>query len=191
MKHPRVVLLCLAYFFAVTGSCGVEFFLPSILRAWHGLDMATVTTLLLLPPACSLVGQLAVAWSSDRTGERVGHAAVPLAVAAVAIGAAPLFQGSLVGTVACFAVALAGLKAFLPAFWSLPNLFLVELAAAGSIGLINSIGNLGGFLGPATIGIVQRHTGSYTGGLIGVAAFTGLAALTILLFARVSRPRSQ
>ena len=60
-------------------------------------------------------------------------------------------------TILLFMVAAAGFKAYLPAFWSLPNLFLTRAAAAGSIGLINSVGNLGGFLGPYVIGTVETH----------------------------------
>jgi MFS transporter, ACS family, tartrate transporter len=52
----------------------------------------------------------------------------------------------------------------MPAFWSLPSLFLTEAAAAGSIGLINSMGNLGGALGPTMMGWVKTHTGSFVGG---------------------------
>jgi ACS family tartrate transporter-like MFS transporter len=53
----------------------------------------------------------------------------------------------------------------MPAFWSLPNLFLAEAAAAGSIGLINSVGNIGGFVGPTVMGFVKQATGSYFGSI--------------------------
>ena len=68
---------------------------------------------------------------------------------------------------------MTGLKAYLPAFWSLPSLFLTEAAAAGSIGLINSVGNLGGFVGPTVMGIVKDYTGSYRGGLWFLALLGG------------------
>jgi ACS family tartrate transporter-like MFS transporter len=77
----------------------------------------------------------------------------------------PLTQGNLILTVTLFMLAFAGFKAYMPAFWSLPNLFLTESAAAGSIGLINSVGNLGGYLGPSLMGKVETMTGSYAGGL--------------------------
>jgi hypothetical protein len=62
-------------------------------------------------------------------------------------------------------IAFGGFKGYMPAFWSLPNVFLVEAAAAGSIGLINSFGNLGGYLGPKVMGWVYNKTGSYDGSL--------------------------
>ena len=58
--------------------------------------------------------------------------------------------------------AFAGCKAYMPAFWSLPNLFLVNAAAAGSIGLINSLGNLGGYFGPSVMGYLRHTTNSYS-----------------------------
>ena len=165
-SHPKVLLLAAAYFFIVTGNYGVEFFLPSILKKWYNLDLNKLTWLVIIPPIGSLVGQLFVGWSSDRTQR-----------AAAARGAADLPGGrrrwlctllsrdQLWLTIALFTVALTGLKAYLPAFWSLPSLFLTEAAAAGSIGLINSVGNLGGFLGPSVLGTVEKLTGSFQGGI--------------------------
>jgi ACS family tartrate transporter-like MFS transporter len=144
-----VLLLALAYFCIVTGSYGVEFFLPSILQQWYGLKLDTITWLILLPPMLALAGQLFVGWNSDRTRERHFHVIVPIALGALALALAPLTHGKLFLTIACFMLAFVGFKAYMPAFWPLPHLFLTEAAAAGSIGLINSIGNLGGFLGPA------------------------------------------
>ncbi len=165
LRHPKVLLLALAYFCTVTGSYGIEFFLPSILKDWYGMNFNQLTWLVMLPPIVALAGQLFVGWSSDRLKERRYHAVVPIVIGACAIGLAPFTQGNLALTVFCFMVAFAGFKSYMPAFWALPSLFLTEAAAAGSIGLINSVGNLGGFLGPTVLGAVEKSTGSYTGGL--------------------------
>src|SRR5262249_16293232 len=157
-RHPKVLLLCVVYFFAVTGSYGVEFFLPSILERWYALKFDALTWLVILPPLLALVGQLYVGWSSDKTRERGLHTAAPMAFAAVGLLAATQTRGYLALTVVCFMVGFAGFKAYLPAFWSLPSLFLTETAAAGSIGLINSVGNLGGFMGPWVLGTVEKVT---------------------------------
>ena len=117
----------------------------------------------------SLVGQLFVGWNSDRTSERRLHAALPIYLGAAALTLHPAASHPLWLTIALFTVALTGLKAYLPAFWSLPSLFLTEAAAAGSIGLINSVGNLGGFLGPSVIGTIEKLTGSFQGGIIFLA----------------------
>jgi ACS family tartrate transporter-like MFS transporter len=165
LRHPKVLLMALAYFCTVTGSYGIEFFMPSILKDWYKLSMDDLTWLIMLPPFMAVLGQLFTGWSSDRFKERRLHATLPIVMGAAALGLLPFTQGNLVVTVAFFMIAFAGFKAYMPAFWSLPNLFLAEAAAAGSIGLINSVGNLGGFLGPTIMGKVETLTGSYAGGL--------------------------
>jgi len=144
----------------------------------------------ILPPALALAGQLFVGWNSDRTKERRFHVVVPITLGAIALALAPMTQGNLFLTIACFMLAFAGFKAYMPAFWSLPNLFLVQAAAAGSIGLINSIGNLGGYLGPSVLGKVQTVTGSFVGGIYFLAVSMALSA-TIIFFLRLERRQSR
>jgi ACS family tartrate transporter-like MFS transporter len=181
LRQPKVLLLALAYFLVVTGNYGIEFFLPSILERWYGLKLGTLTWLVMLPPTLALLGQLACGWSSDRTRERLWHTVVPMVCGAIGLGAAVWSRGSLPLTVACFMVAAAGLKSYLPAFWTLPSIFLTGSAAAGSIGLINSIGNLGGFLGPFIVGSVESITGSFESGLLFLGVSAAAGGLTIFL----------
>jgi len=189
LRHPKVLLLAAAYFCTVTGSYGVEFFLPSILEQWYALKVNAITWLVILPPLLALGGQLFVGWNSDRLKERRLHAVVPIGLGALALGLAPLTQGHLPLTIACFMVAFAGFKSYLPAFWALPSLFLTEAAAAGSIGLINSVGNLGGFLGPYLLGRVQTVTGSFVGGIYYLCASMVVSA-TIIFLLGVGRKES-
>jgi ACS family tartrate transporter-like MFS transporter len=79
LRHPRVLLLALIYFLVVTGSYGVEFFMPSILERWYALKFDALTWLVILPPLLAVFGQLFVGWSSDRKKERWMHTAVPMA----------------------------------------------------------------------------------------------------------------
>lgn len=181
LRHPKVLLLAAAYFFVVTANYGVEIFLPSILDKWYQLKFDTLTWLVILPPLMSLVGQLFVGWNSDRLKERRLHTVIPIVLGAVAVGLAPLTQGNLWLTVLAFMLAMGGLKAYLPAFWALPYLFLNSAAAAGSIGFINSVGNLGGFLGPYVMGRVEKVTGSFVGGIYYLAFSMLVAATTIYL----------
>lgn len=186
LRHPKVLLLALAYFGCTTANYGIEFFLPSILQNWYNLKLSAITWLVLLPPLVALMGQLFVGWNSDRTKERRFHAVVPILLGATALGLAPFTQGNLTLTIACFMVAAGGIKAYQPAFWALPSLFLTSTAAAGSIGLINSIGNLGGFLGPRVLGYVKTHTGSFSGGVYCLAGGM-LVTATILFFLGLGR----
>jgi ACS family tartrate transporter-like MFS transporter len=165
MRHPKVVLLTLAYFCTVTASYGIEFFMPRVFKDWYGLDIKSQFLFLMLPPLVALLAQLGAGLSSDHFKERRYHAVVPLLLGALALGLLPFTQGAFWPTLLCFMMAFGGFKGYQPAFWSLPNLFLVEAAAAGSIGLINSVGNLGGFLGPTVMGYVKETTGSYAGSL--------------------------
>ena len=190
LRHPKVLLLALAYFCIVTGSYGIEFFLPSILQQWYHLKLDAITWLVILPPMLALAGQIFVGWNSDRTKERRFHVVVPISLGALALALAPMTQGHLFLTIACFMLAFLGFKAYMPAFWSLPNLFLVQAAAAGSIGLINSIGNLGGYLGPSVLGKVQTVTGSFVGGIYFLAVSMTLSA-TIIFFLRLERKQSR
>jgi ACS family tartrate transporter-like MFS transporter len=189
LRQPKVLLLALAYFLVVTGNYGIEFFLPSILERWYGLRLDTLTWLVMLPPGLALVGQLVFGWSSDRTRERLWHTVVPMVCGAIGLCAAVWSRGSLTLTVMAFMLAAAGLKAYLPSFWSLPSLFLTGSAAAGSIGLINSIGNLGGFLGPFLVGSVEAMTGSFESGLLFLGASSASGALTIFLLGIGRRER--
>ncbi len=172
LRHPKVLWLAAAYFFVVSTSYGVEFFLPKILEKWYELNLSAVTWAVIIPPLGGLAGQLLVGWSSDRTGERRLHASMPIYLGAAALGGALMIPASLpfgarlALAVALFTVALAGLKAYMPAFWALPSLILTESAAAGSVGLINSVGNLGGFVGPKVLGKVRTMTDSYVPGLM-------------------------
>ena len=190
-SNPKVLLLALAYFGAVAANYGVESFLPSILREWYSLTPSHAALLTVLPSILVLGGQLFIGWSSDRTQERRFHAALPIAFGAAAFLLAPYTRGSLPLTMLCFMVAAAGMKVYMPAFWSLPSMFLTSTAAAGSIGLINSVGNLGGFVGPYALGYVKETTQSYNIGLytLAVLAFLSSAIILSLRIVAVGSPR--
>jgi ACS family tartrate transporter-like MFS transporter len=184
LSHPKVLLLALIYFLVVTGSYGVEFFMPSILERWYALKFDALTWLVILPPLLAVFGQLFVGWSSDRKKERWLHTAVPMASGAAGLLLVTQSRGNLPLTIAGFMLAYAGFKAYLPAFWSLPSLFLSGTSAAGSIGFINSVGNLGGFMGPFVLGTIEKVTGSFMGGLYFLTACMALSSITVFLLGR-------
>ncbi len=183
-RNPRVLLLCATYFFIVTSSYGIEFFMPSILERWYNLKLDALTWLVIIPPIGALLGVLAVGWNSDRTKERRLHAALPIYMGAAALALTLLSRGHLSWTIVLFTAAAVGLKAYQPAFWSLPSLFLTEAAAAGSIGLINSVGNLGGQVGPYLVGKLETVTGTFEGGLLALALSMAASATLVLTLGR-------
>lgn len=181
LTNPNVLMLCVAYFGVVTGNYGIEIFLPSILEDWYGLGNKTVAYLAMIPSVLVIFGQLGNGWSSDRCRERRWHAIIPIVIGALGLILATATQGNLVLTMICFTIAATGMKSYMPAFWSLPNMYLTAAAAAGSIGLINSVGNLGGYLGPTVVGNVKTLTGSYDFGLY-FLSITCLISASVIFF---------
>ena len=179
LRQIKVLLLATASFFIITGNYGVELFLPTILRDWYHPSDALLTWLLMIPPFGSLLVMLLIAFSSDRTKERRFHTAIPMLIGAIGLALTLVPHQPLVTMIILFTVASIGAKSFLPAFWSLPSLFLSEAAAAGSIGFIISIGALGGALGPFILGAIKDRTGSFFGGILFLSLSMTLSAVII------------
>jgi len=179
LRNRDVILLALIYFFAITAHYGFILWLPTIISRASGLANFQVTMLASLPYIAGLVTMLLLGWHSDKTGERRWHATVPLLACAMAF-LASLYSGSnLAMAIALFTIAGAGLHGYLPAFWALPTITLSESAAAASIGLINSVGNLGGFAGPFVVGYLRTRFGSFEPGMVYLASGLMVSALLI------------
>lgn len=171
--------LTLPYVIALLGWYALTLWGPLLLKELLRVSDQQVGLTTGVIGAAGVVGMLLNGAHSDRTDERVIHSAVPLLIMAIgfALGAALSLP---ILAVTGFTIAAFGYNAFLPAFWCLPASFLRGSAAAAGIALINSIGSLGGFAGPYALGAVKTATGSFSGGLVTLAALTGLAALLIL-----------
>ncbi|MGC1491929.1 MAG: MFS transporter [Candidatus Acidiferrum sp.] len=161
-----VILLTLCYLCATTGGYGVSFWLPSILKRLSGQSDLRVTLLAALPYLAGFLAQQLNGWHSDRTLDRRWHAAAPIFLCGVFLLLAVIFGSHLPIAVTLFVFVGAGYYAFHPCFWAVPTAFLSESAAAASIGLINSLGNLGGFFGPLVMGYLVNRTHSFQAGLL-------------------------
>ena len=161
-----VILLTLCYFCATTGGYGIAFWLPTILKRLSGQSDLRVTLIVSMPYLAGFLAQQMNAWHSDKSCERRWHAAIPLFSSGVSLLLAVLFGTNVVLTVCLFSLVCAGYFSFHPAFWAVPTAFLSESAAAASIGLINSLGNLGGFFGPWIMGYLVHRTRSFNAGLL-------------------------
>lgn len=179
MVDGRVWLLCLTYFGIVVGLYGVGLWLPQLIRGL-GFSIAQVGVLTALPYLASAAAMLAWGRRSDRKGERIRHVALPTLLAAAGLVAAIALPAGW-GELAALGVTTVGIYATLGPFWGLPPIFLTSTAAAGGIALINSVGNLGGFLGPSIVGWTLELTHSFHGGLAVIAACLGLAVAAVLL----------
>jgi len=177
----RVWLLCLIYFLLNIGSYGFEMWLPSIVKGFSGQSDATVGLINAIPYFFAGVVMILVGQHSDRTSERRGHIAVAATTAAVGFVLAACFENPW-PAMAGLTLAFAGLKSTLGPFWALSTAFLSGTAAAGGIALINSVGNLGGFVGPFVVGLIKDRTGSNFAALLvlgGALLGMGLFALAV------------
>jgi len=185
LRMPRVILLTLVYFLSVTGIYGFAMWFPTILKRATGYSNLTVTLLAALPYVAGVAAMLFNGWHSDRSRERRWHTAIPLFAGAACLGGAVFFSDQLAVAFALMIVVGACTTAFLPSFWPLPSEFLVASAAAAAMGLINALGNLGGFLGPYAMGFFRSRTGSFTPGLLVLlSCMAGAGRLVLLLPAR-------
>ncbi|HTL00314.1 MAG TPA: MFS transporter, partial [Pseudomonadales bacterium] len=142
-----------------------------------------------IPFVAAAIAMVIVGAHSDRTGDRYVHIAVSASVGAVGLAASALGQSPVIGVLA-LSIAAVGIWSAVPVFWSLPTMFLSGTAAAGAIALINSFGNLGGFVGPFVIGRVHDLTGSYAASLMMVAGSL-LCSVALALALRRARATSQ
>jgi MFS family permease len=172
---PQMVVLTLAYAFMAYGVYAMSFFLPLIVKSM-GLSNTAIGYVLVLPNLCGVVGMIWCSRSSDRTGERVWHVVLPVALAGIGATCAGLLMGNIYLTMAAFCVATLGIASSLPVFWNLPTAYLGGGAAAGGIALINSVGNISGYVAPQVTGLLRDASGGYllplvvTGGIMLVAA---------------------
>ena len=183
LVNPRVWLLGTVYFLVIVGLYAFALWLPQLVKASGHFTNFQVGLVTVVPYLVAVVGMVLVGASSDRTGERYLHLVVPVLVGAaglVAVG----FVRAPVPLVAALSVAAFGVLAWIGPFWALPTAFLKGEAGAGGIALINSMGALGGFVGPLLLGLVKDRTGSFTWGLSIVAAACVAAAGIVVALRR-------
>jgi MFS family permease len=187
---PRVWLLIAVYFTVGMGENSYGFYIPTFLKSqfpdWEKSDIGLLTA---APSLFALAGMILVGRHSDRTGERRWHVACSAFTAALGWSMMALIVsgwlaipgfGSRWLFVMSVAVTTTGMKSMLPLFWTIPPVFLTGAAAAGGIALINSIGNLGGMLGPIIIGKVKTATDSFAAGYLIMAATLLAGGLLVL-----------
>ena len=171
IMNPQVLALTVAYLFMAYGVYSMAFFLPLIVKSL-GLSNTAVGYVLVLPNICGSVGMIVFSRSSDRTGERLWHVVVPVALAGIGAMAAALLLNNIYLTVIAFSVATFGIASSLPVYWNLPTAYLGAGAAAGGIAFINAIGNISGYAAPQITGLLHDASGGYmvpmlvTGGIV-------------------------
>jgi D-galactonate transporter len=180
LTSPRVWLMSLIYFSFVVGLYGVSFWLPTIIKATGVTDAFIIGLLSAIPFAAAVVAMLLVARSADRRRERRWHVALPALAGAIGLVLSVTWAHQTGLAMVALTLATAGIITSLPLFWSLPTAFLAGAGAAAGIAMVNSLGNLAGFLGPYAMGWLKQATGANDLGMYLLAAFMVLGALLAL-----------
>jgi ACS family tartrate transporter-like MFS transporter len=165
----RVWLLSFIYFLNALVTYGVFLWLPKILQDVSGARGLTLSAMTAAPFVVALVGMIVIGRHSDRTGDRKWHVAGCAITAAVGLVLAAAFRDNAALVVLSFTLSQTGQRSVMSVFWAIPPQFLGGTAAAAGIALINSIGNLGGAVGPTVVGRLREASGGYTSGLLVLA----------------------
>ncbi|HET7220628.1 MAG TPA: MFS transporter [Vicinamibacterales bacterium] len=189
LLNGRVLLICFIYFLNTLVTYGIFLWLPRILREVSGLRGAGLSVITAVPFVVALVGMVLIGRHSDRTGERKGHVAACALTGALGLMLAAGFQNSALIIVLSFTLSQLGQRSVQGVFWAIPPIFLGGTAAAAGIALINSIGNLGGFVGPTVMGWLRGLSGSYSAGLLVLASALVLEAILVLSLKLPKEPR--
>jgi ACS family tartrate transporter-like MFS transporter len=177
LRDPRVILLGFAYFGVVASLYGLSFWLPQIIDAF-GYGVLISGLLTAIPYACGALAMVLWGRRSDRRRERVRHTAAAAIIASLGLVASALSPSPVASMLALSAAAM-GTLASMPVFWSLSTAHLTPADAAVGVAVINSIGNLAGFVGPYLMGWVKASTGDFSYALLALALGPLLTAAVI------------
>jgi D-galactonate transporter len=178
--NSKTWVLCLAYFGFVMGLYGVGFWLPTLIKTSGISNAATIGWLTAIPYMAAVLCMVLVSRRSDRTRERRWHVALPAIVGAIALFTSTVVPQIPAWAVVTLSVATMGIITSLSLFWVLPPSFLGGTAGAAGIALINSVGNLAGFVSPFIVGWIKSVTGSANNGLYVIAVSLVVGSLAVL-----------
>jgi sugar phosphate permease len=181
-KSPLVWQLSAAYFCIASSIYVAIFWMPTLIKQHGETDVLRIGLLTAVPYIVAIFAMYFCNTSSDRRGERRYHTAIPGLVAALGLILSWMHFESLAFTMFALTLAAAGASATQAAFWSVPPSFLTGAAAAAGLALINSVGNIAGFVSTAAVGWIADLTGNAQDSLI---IFSGLAIIGALLILKL------
>jgi len=180
LANGKIWLLSLVYFGIPACMYGVTLWLPSAIRSLSTLGYFSTGLVAAVPYFVTAVVMVLVARHSDRSGERRWHTALPGLAGAAALGVAA-YGWTPVLVIAGMSLGMVGAQSMTGPFWALATSRMSGTAAAASIAVINSVGNLGGYFGPYIIGWARSDGGSFRGGLLAVGAVLAVSAGMVLV----------
>ncbi len=180
--EPRLLLFCFVYFCCAGGLYGIGFWLPQLIKDTGVKDPIFIGLLTIIPYTLAAVAMIWFGWSSDRSRERRWHFATAALLGAVGLSFSAWFAHQTVLAISGLSLGAIGVLSTFPLFWPMPTAVLSGSSAAAGIALVNSVGNLGGFVLPFLVGWLNDLTKHSTSGLLMLAGTMTLAAILILLF---------
>ncbi|MBB5609118.1 MULTISPECIES: MFS transporter [unclassified Janthinobacterium] len=180
LKNGQVWMLGLVYFCIQMGVYAINFWLPTIVKSLGYSSPVTVGWISAIPYLCASIFMICVGRSADRHKERRWHLSGPLLMALCGLMLATQAHGNVVIAMIGLSLATMGVLSGLPMFWPLPTAFLGSAAAAGGLALINSLGQIAGFVSPFLVGWIKDATGSTDVALYILSAVLLLGAILVL-----------
>jgi MFS transporter, ACS family, tartrate transporter len=184
-----ILILSAIYFMWVCGFYGVGLFLPTLVKDLSAsMTNQTVGFLVAIPYIFAFFAMYFTGRHSDKTGERRLHTVAGMLTGALGLAASVFLKDiSVPVSMLFFSIAVMGIYSSFGPFWSIPSSFLSATAAAGAIAMINSLGNLGGFVGPYAMGKIREITGSFTIGIMFLVGCLLTAAVLLMTLRKTGR----
>jgi D-galactonate transporter len=179
--NPKVWLMAAIYFCSMMGLYGIGFYLPTLVKATGVKSALDVGLLTMIPYGCAVVAMLLVARSADRHRERRWHFAIASALGGIGLFISTIYGQDITIALAALTLGTAGMLSTMPVFWTYPSAILGGTAAAAGIAMINSVGNLAGFVSPSIVGWLKDVTSSTNAGMYVVSGALILGACLALL----------
>jgi ACS family tartrate transporter-like MFS transporter len=186
LRSGQLWLLCAVFFLNSIVNYGMFLWLPKLIEDVTGAEGFRLSLLTTIPFVAALGAMVLVGRASDRSGERTRYVAACALATAAGLALSVAFEAHTWTLILGFAIAQMALRSLAGVFWAIPPQIFGGAVAAAGIGLINAIGNIGGFVGPTLIGVLRDATGGYRGGLLALTAVL-LAEAALVLLVRVPR----
>jgi ACS family tartrate transporter-like MFS transporter len=185
LADPRVLAISAIYFFSASANYGITFFLPQIVKGIGTHSNFVTGALTSIPYVIGVMGLLAFGYSSDRHHERRRHLITAAIIGGLGFTLAA-WLGSSYWALIGMSIATIGTYGCRPTMWPMPSLYLTGASAAVGIAFINSIGNLGGYVGPMVVGWIKDSTKSFEMAVYFLAACSFMSAIIAFVARRAT-----
>jgi sugar phosphate permease len=181
-KSGKVWVLSAIYFTLMIGLYGITFWLPTIVNKFGYKSYLAVGLITAIPYGVATIGMILLSQNSDRTGERRIHYILNATAGGIGLILSGIFASDPVLAVAFLSIGTLGVLGSMPLFWPIPSAFLTGTAAAAGIGIVNSIGNLGGYVGPNVPIWIKSYSSDPSAAMYVIAFVLILGGFLVLAF---------